>query len=354
MADSQSSLIWADALSQYTKTTGKPLLDARFSELRSAEDLCNALEQQQSTFSEFRSKRAKIFKALSGTLMVVDVLIKIGSGCAATAFPPSSLIFGAVTYLIEAARDVSAAYDAIILLFETMKESTCRLSVHLQQDISPELRRIVTEILVSLVSICAMSTKYINQGRTVKYLKGLLGHNSAVQGGLDRLKALTENEEKMVVALILSQTSKTGKVTDNTNAMVKDMHGTNAMVKDMHGQFSRLVSADMVQRLPQTFIVVDALDECSDWDGLLDVIEQIVEWKFSSLHLLVTSRKEKDIEARLQALQPVLIPVQSSQVQDDIRLHVRQCLFTEAKLKKWPAAVQLEMEEALVKGAQGM
>ncbi|KAI9825547.1 MAG: hypothetical protein M1826_006937 [Phylliscum demangeonii] len=237
MADSQSSLIWADALSQYTKTTGKPLLDARFSELRSAEDLCNALEQQQSRFFEFRSKRAKIFKALSGTLTVVELLIKTGSGYASTAFPPSPSIFGAVTYLIEAARGVSAAYDAIISLFETMKESTCRLSVHLQQDISPELRKIVTEILASFVSIFAMSTEYINQGRAVKYLKGLLGRDSTVQGGLDRLKALTENEEKMVVALILSQTSKTRKVTDNTNAMVKDTHG----------QISRLVSADMAQ-----------------------------------------------------------------------------------------------------------
>ncbi|KAI9828917.1 MAG: hypothetical protein M1826_005840 [Phylliscum demangeonii] len=219
MADPQNGPIWADALRQYIETTGKPLRDARFSELRSAKDLCNALEQQQSSFSEFRSKKVKIFKALSGTLTVVELLVKIGSGYASTAFPPSSLIFGAVTYLIEAARGVSAAYDAIISLFETMKESTCRLSVHLQQDIPPELRKIVTEILVSFVSICAMSTDYINQGRTLKYLKGLRGRDSAVQGSLDRLKALTENEEKMVVALTLSQTSKTGKVTDNTNAM---------------------------------------------------------------------------------------------------------------------------------------
>ena len=36
-------------------------------------------------------------------------------------FPPSSLIFGAVTYLISAAKGVSASYDAIQDLMVTLK-----------------------------------------------------------------------------------------------------------------------------------------------------------------------------------------------------------------------------------------
>ena len=64
---------------------------------------------------------------------------------------------------------MSAAYDAIMSLFEKMKEFTCRLTVHSQQEISLELRKIVTEIFVELMSICAISTKYIKEGRICEY-----------------------------------------------------------------------------------------------------------------------------------------------------------------------------------------
>ncbi|KAI9833833.1 MAG: hypothetical protein M1826_006356 [Phylliscum demangeonii] len=244
MAEHQLSRIWDDALSLYTETTGINLHDTRFPKPQSAEDLLNQLDRQQSTFADFRKKKAKIFNALSCFLTPVERLGKVASDGASTVFAPSLLIFGAVIYLInvcttllrqprarrdsygtadavdrcKAAHGVSAAYDAIISLFETMDESISRLSVHLQHEISPQLRRIVTEILVTLMSICARSTKYIKEGRALKYLKGLLGRGSAVQGALDRLKTLTENEAKMVVALTLSQASKTGKTVDDLAA----------------------------------------------------------------------------------------------------------------------------------------
>ncbi|KAI9829183.1 MAG: hypothetical protein M1826_005778 [Phylliscum demangeonii] len=312
MAGDQISLIWADAVSQYYKTTGINLHDARSPKPRSAEDLLEQVDRQQATFAEFRNKRAKIFKVLSGTLTPVELLGNLAAGGASMAFPPSSLVFGAVTYLIDvrislhpaspalaywaqltlgngpkAAHGVSAAYDAIIALFSTMKEFTCRLSVHLQQEISPELQKIVTEIFVALMSICAMSTKYIKEGRVLKYLKVFsLGRDSAVQGALARLQTLTENEEKMVGALTLSQASKTGKVVDNVHLTVVDMNASlkdmSASWKDMHEQLSSLVSAgkeaghegekrtdaDMLQKLKRDLCpdrsVQDDLDAASN------------------------------------------------------------------------------------------
>ena len=119
MAHPQINLIWADAVSQYNKTTGINLHDAQSPKPQSAEELLNLLDRRQSNFSEFRSKRAKMFKVLSGALTPIESLGKIASGYASTvwpasgsglpvtadtscqAFPPSSLIFGAVTYLID-------------------------------------------------------------------------------------------------------------------------------------------------------------------------------------------------------------------------------------------------------------
>ncbi|KAI9812372.1 MAG: hypothetical protein M1826_002839 [Phylliscum demangeonii] len=238
MANDQISLIWDDAVRQYDETTGINPHDACFPKPQSAEDLLNLLDQKQSKFSEFRSKKAKLFKVLSGTLKPIQLLGNVASGGASTVFPPSSAIFGAVTYLIDAASGVSAAYDAIISLFASMNESTCRLLVHLQQEIVPELRQIVTEIFAEFMSLCATSTKYIKRGRFLKYWKILfMGRDSAIQGALNRLKTLTDNEVKMVGALTLSQASKTGKVVDNmhsnvvhTNVMAKE---TNASLKNI-------------------------------------------------------------------------------------------------------------------------
>ncbi|KAI9824655.1 MAG: hypothetical protein M1826_007294 [Phylliscum demangeonii] len=259
MADDQIKLIWDDAVRQYDETTGINLHDAHSFNLRSAEDLLNLLEERQAKFSEFRSKKAKMFSVLSHMLTPIERLGKVASDGASTVFAPSPLIFGAVIYLIDvripyfaylvlcAARGVSATYDAVVSLFETMNESICRLSVHLQHELTPALRRIVNEILVTLMSIYAMSTKCIKEGRLVKYLKGLLGRDSAVQGALVRLRTLTETEVNMVGALILSQASRTGKVVDNvhlhlidTIATTKD---TNVRVKDMQEQLSSVVSA---------------------------------------------------------------------------------------------------------------
>ncbi|KAI9819646.1 MAG: hypothetical protein M1826_001107 [Phylliscum demangeonii] len=418
MADDQNNLDWDDAVGQYTVTTGIDLRDARSLKPRSPEDLLSHLDQRQSKFSGFRRRRAKIFMLLSGTLAVVEPLVKCGSGYASTSFPLSSLIFGAVAYLIDAARGAPAAYDVIISLLETMKQHTCRLSVHLQHEIPSELRKLATEILVTTMSFCAVSTQCISQGRTLKDVNGLLGRDSAVWGSLDRLKTLAKNEAKVVIALTLSRASKTGKKVDDMSAAgCGKSNLSSTVVEDIkrhcqsseaeayayfyfdfscsetqrlanllrslalqlwdrctitskeleklyatHQQGEQPPTVDdlitilrcLVETFAQVYIIVDALDECSDRERLLDVVNQIVEWKLSSLHLLVTSRKEIDIEARLHDLQPVLISVQMGHVDSDIRLHVRQCLLTETKLRKWPAPVQIEMEEALVTGAQGV
>jgi hypothetical protein len=52
----------------------------------------------------------------------------------------------------------------------------------------------------------------------------------------------------------------------------------------------------------QTCIILDALDETSDRNELLKMIQDIVEWKLEELHILVTSRRESDIEEALETL----------------------------------------------------
>ena len=113
-----------------------------------------------------------------------------------------------------------------------------------------------------------------------------------------------------------------------------------------------------VASLEDTYVILDALDECGERDELLKDFEQIVSWEDANLHLLATSRREQDIE---QALTPMTNPrnrinIQSELVNADIRTYVHDRLQIDRRLKRWQkdSKVQLEIEETLMKKAHGM
>ena len=41
----------------------------------------------------------------------------------------------------------------------------------------------------------------------------------------------------------------------------------------------------ILQEFQQAYIIVDALDECTEWDALLKLIEDVLDWKMSTLHI---------------------------------------------------------------------
>lgn len=49
-------------------------------------------------------------------------------------------------------------------------------------------------------------------------------------------------------------------------------------------------------------VVLDALDECFDREDLLRIPETMNGWRQESLHILVTSRRERDLKEGLQGL----------------------------------------------------
>ena len=85
----------------------------------------------------------------------------------------------------------------------------------------------------------------------------------------------------------------------------------------------------------------------------MDVISQIMN---SSVHvnLLMTSRKEQDILEGLQDVIDVQIDLEGDGIDADIDLHVRKCLESDKRLRKWNSSIKQEILEALVAGAHGM
>jgi len=105
---------------------------------------------------------------------------------------------------------------------------------------------------------------------------------------------------------------------------------------------------DIVQTFHHTYIIVDALDECSDREALLSFIEEIVKWKLDKFHILASSWKEWDIDDCLASRVSNGINIQSTLVDANIRIHVHDKLQNDCKLMKWSASAQAEIETALV------
>ena len=115
------------------------------------------------------------------------------------------------------------------------------------------------------------------------------------------------------------------------------------------------VALQQILDLPgKTFIILDALDECKEREELLLLLEHLTLWGAGNLHVLATSRRERDIEESLKPLVTSEICLQSALVNVDIDTHISQRLQNDPKLKRWPASIREEIKDALMEGAQGM
>ncbi|KAK5445271.1 hypothetical protein LTS15_010052 [Exophiala xenobiotica] len=109
-----------------------------------------------------------------------------------------------------------------------------------------------------------------------------------------------------------------------------------------------------IARPGETYIVLDALDECTDREHLLTSIREFNGTNPSGLHMLTTSRREKDIEDELSAVANHNINIQSAIMDEDIRIYICDGMATDTKLKKWPVPIQNEIMTTLIAKSGGM
>ncbi|KAL8699990.1 MAG: hypothetical protein Q9201_005685 [Fulgogasparrea decipioides] len=164
-----------------------------------------------------------------------------------------------------------------------------------------------------------------------------------------------QEQEKMVRSLnvqLASQCASTSHALENLYSSCSDgqrQPTCDMLLESLH---------QMMRGLKETYIILDALDECLKGDELMTSIEELTSWKDASLHILATSRREKDIEEWMEPLvgdqEPICI--QSRLVDNDIRAYIHDTLRTDRVLKKWnrqPLVLQ-EIEEKLMDKADGI
>lgn len=101
------------------------------------------------------------------------------------------------------------------------------------------------------------------------------------------------------------------------------------------------------------FLVLDAADECSQRTSLLEMINDI-KADCRNVNVLVTSRREQDLEATLRSASESTICIEDDVVSGDIQLYVRNHLKSDQQLQRWSEDLKSEIEAALASGARGM
>ncbi|KAI0265386.1 hypothetical protein BC834DRAFT_989002 [Gloeopeniophorella convolvens] len=201
------------ALQEYTNITGTDLaLDPLASKLRgsnSVDAVIGVYRDQLHEFKYFRrpGKKGKVIAALKP---VVEVTLALSAGgvlgdALGSALPPAKAVLGGIGVLLQAAKKVSTSYDALVGLFETIGNFLERLKIYTDgaHGLAPRMSVVLVKITVPMLSIFALATQQIRQGRLKKFAKTLLGQDTDIDDAVKTLDKLTAEEQRVVTALIL-------------------------------------------------------------------------------------------------------------------------------------------------------
>ncbi|KAI9451378.1 hypothetical protein BJY52DRAFT_1191054 [Lactarius psammicola] len=198
------------AVDKYAEETGINLKENPFAKKVEDCDSSGAvlllLQENLKAFKDYRDQNRKFIDCLSPVVQFVHTFSGIlgqAAGLLPMPFQPAKLIFVGIDVLFTAANGVSASYDALLELFESLGNFLRRLHIYSEIPLDPLMMDIVSKIMVELISVLALAKKQISRGRLGQFAKKLL-RNSEIETILKRLDRLTEGEARMAVAQIFT------------------------------------------------------------------------------------------------------------------------------------------------------
>ncbi|KAL2361906.1 hypothetical protein RJZ56_005184 [Blastomyces dermatitidis] len=115
---------------------------------------------------------------------------------------------------------------------------------------------------------------------------------------------------------------------------------------------------DIMGTFKETFIVLDALDVCSNTAELLHIVKEILRGASSRVHILSTSREITSIEEEVDSLPGKVqkVPMDKSQINGDISTFTQECLRTDRRFKRWTLHpdIQRAIKNCIVSKSDGM
>jgi len=89
------------------------------------------------------------------------------------------------------------------------QDFTIRLEFYIKEEMSPQLREKVVQILAALFETLLIATEEVNRGRFKAYVRKVFGRDSKVPEALQKLESLTKGEEGLVMAETLASIKRT-------------------------------------------------------------------------------------------------------------------------------------------------
>ena len=161
--------------------------------------------------------------------------------------------------------------------------------------------------------------------------------------------------EKMIRSLVVQLSSKSAR----TLQLLESLYSS-CMNGDRQPTYELLLTTlhHMIGGFEDTYLIIDALDECLERQELLAGIKEFPNWEDTNLHILTTSRNERNIEDCMDYFVGVQesIRIQSVSVEHDIRAYIHHRLQTDQTLRRWQKQhkVQQKIENSLMDKAGGM
>ncbi|KAK4153542.1 hypothetical protein C8A00DRAFT_15227, partial [Chaetomidium leptoderma] len=102
---------------------------------------------------------------------------------------------------------------------------------------------------------------------------------------------------------------------------------------------------------PKVFVVVDALDECSDRRPLLQHLKTLSD--LPNVHLIALSRRERDIEIALEGAAHE-VPLTAANVDMDIAMYIKHRIAESEDMRVWSPEDKKKVQDHLTSKAGGM
>ena len=136
-------------------------------------------------------------------------------------------------------KDVAASHDTLMHLFERVHFFLQRLNIYIGIPLTHEFTELLGKVMAQLLSILALSTKAMKDGRTSQFpnpifhvfadlvpekvLKRLVGGGSEVENALLQLDSLTKEEGLMMTAKNLGVTHRVDDNVQSIKVLTKDI-----------------------------------------------------------------------------------------------------------------------------------
>ena len=113
---------------------------------------------------------------------------------------------------------------------------------------------------------------------------------------------------------------------------------------------------------PVIYLIIDALDECSNSSGMptprekvLEFLEDLIDCELPNVRLCISSRPEFDIRSVLEPLASFRVSLHDETGQKkDIQDYVSAVIHSDRKMRKWRAPEQQLVIDTLSQRADGM